>query len=337
MPDEELLRAADQGRLRDADVLEQQARRMLRHRFSKELSEQFGQQWLGISGIRSAMPFPDLYPQFYNLKEFPGTLQQEVRLLFETIMVEDRSVLDFIDPGFTWMDKVAALFYGDVDRVPDKNSGTWRRYELADKNRGGVLGMAAPMLATSLANRTSPVLRGKWVLERLLAAPPPPPPPNVNNVLDAPVAEDHLSFRERLARHRADAACAACHRRMDPIGFGLENFDGIGAWREKDGPQTIDATGEFLDGTRFHGPSELKEILITKYRDDFLRCLTEKMLTYALGRKLDYYDAPAVAQIVEDLHRDDYRFSTLVVGIVRSEPFRFMTIPEPADQGAENE
>jgi hypothetical protein len=229
------------------------------------------------------------------------------------------------------MDKVAALFYGDVDRVPDRFSGTWRRYELTDKRRGGVVGMAAPMLATSLANRTSPVLRGKWVLERLLAAPPPPPPPNVNNVLDSPVAEDHLSFRQRLERHRADAACASCHRRMDPIGFGLENYDAIGAWREKEGQQTIDATGEFLDGTRFHGPAELKEILLTQYRDDFLRCLTEKMLTYALGRKLDYYDAPAVAQIVEDLHRDDYRFSTLVVGIVRSEPFRFMITPQPAD------
>jgi hypothetical protein len=326
MPDDELLRLADQGRLRDPDVLEAQTRRLLRHRFSKELGEQFGMQWLELTGIRAAMPFPDLYPNFYRMKYLPEAMQQEALLLFETILVEDRSVLDFLDPGFSWLNATLIDFYGIDVAGADVPSGIfWKRYELPDQRRGGVLTMGGTMLATSLSARTSPVNRGRWVLDALLGMPPSPPPPNVAELDDTPPAEGSLSLRERLERHRADPACASCHRRMDGLGLGLENFDAIGAWREKetDGSPPIDATGTLPDGTPFDGPEQLKQLLTLRFRDEFLQGLTEKMMTYALGRKVEYTDAPAVAEIVEQLKRDEHRFSTLVVGIVRSEPFRY--------------
>jgi hypothetical protein len=180
------------------------------------------------------------------------------------------------------------------------------------------------MLATSLAARTSPVKRGQWVLDALLGAPPPPPPDNVEQLDETAAAAESLSLRERLERHRSDPSCASCHRRMDGIGFGLENFDAIGAWRDREANgRAIDASGTLADGASFDGVVQLKELLVTKRRGEFLRCLTEKMMTFALGRKLEYSDDAAVANIVEQLERDDYRFSSLVVGIVRSEPFRF--------------
>lgn len=324
MSDEELGRLADEGKLRDPDVLEAQARRMLRHRFSKELGKQFGMQWLGLNGIRGAMPFPDRYPDFYRLKYLPEAMQTEALLLFETILVEDRSVLDFLDPGFTWLNETMIRYYGlDVKGTEAPSSIFWQRYELPDMRRGGVLTMGGTMLATSLAERTSPVKRGQWVLDTLLGAPPPPPPPAVEELDKTAAAAENLTLRERLERHRADPGCASCHRHMDGIGFGLENFDAIGKWREKDGGKPIDARGALADGTSFDGVVELKELLVTKRRDEFLRALTEKMLTFALGRKIEYSDAPAVARIVDQLKKDNYRFSTLVAGIVRSEPFRY--------------
>jgi hypothetical protein len=341
LPDEELFRLADQGKLRDPAILEAQARRMLRHRYSKELGEQFGMQWLGLTSIRAAMPFPDRYPDFYRLKYLPEAMQQEALLLFETILVEDRSVLDFLDPGFTWLNETLLRFYDlDLESAERPSTIFWQRYPLADKRRGGVLTLGGTMLATSLAARTSPVKRGQWVLDALLGAPPPPPPPKVEKLDDTPAAVEPLSLRKRLERHRADPSCASCHRHMDGIGFGLENYDAIGAWREKDGGKPIDATGTFADGTPFNGPVELKQLLVLKRRDEFLRCLTEKMMTYALGRKLEYSDTPAVARIVEQLKRDNYRFSTLVVGIVSSEPFRYAKVesrPGPGAQSGESQ
>lgn len=333
MPDEELFRLADAGRLRDPDALEEQARRMLRHRFSKELGQQFGMQWLQVSGIRSAMPFPDLYPEFYRMKYLPEAMQDEALLLFETILIEDRSVFDFLDPGFTWLNGTLFEFYGlDSTGLAAPSRQFFERYALPDKRRGGILTMAGPLLATSLATRTSPVNRGKWVLETVLGAPPPPPPGNVPDLDNTPVAEEHLSLRERLERHSADPACASCHRRMDPLGVGLENYDAIGAWRERDGDQPIDAAGALGDDADFNGPVELKEFLMTRYREDFRYCLTEKMLTYALGRKLEPTDTVAVSEIVERLKQNDDRFSELVVGIVRSEPFRFLPVAAESDQ-----
>jgi hypothetical protein len=297
---------------------------MLRHRFSKELGEQFGMQWLGLNGIRGAMPFPDLYPDFYRAKYLPEAMQMEALLLFETILVEDRSVLDFLDPGFTWLNETMIRHYGlDVKGAEAPSSIFWQRYELPDRRRGGVLTMGGTMLATSLAERTSPVKRGQWVLDTLLGAPPPPPPAAVEELDKTAAAADNITLRERLERHRADPSCASCHRHMDGIGFGLENFDAIGKWRAKDAGKPIDAKGTLADGTSFDGVVELKQLLVTKRRDEFLRALTEKMMTFALGRKLEYSDAPAVAQIVDQLKKDNYRFSTLVAGIVRSEPFRY--------------
>jgi hypothetical protein len=324
MPDEELFRLAEEGKLRDPDVLEAQARRMLRHRYSKELGEQFGMQWMGVTGIRSAMPFPDLYPEFYKLKYISEALQLEALLLFETILVEDRSVLEFIDPGFTWMNGTLIGFYDlDVDAA-GASSLFWQRYELPDKRRGGVLTLGGTMLATSLAARTSPVKRGQWVLDSLLGAPPPPPPANVEQLDESAEVAESLSLRERLEQHRSDPSCASCHRRMDGIGFGLEHFDAIGKWRDtEENGKPINAAGTLADGTTFDGVVELKELLVTERRDEFLRCLTEKLMTFALGRKLEYSDDAAVAKIVEQLKRDDLRFSSLVVGIVRSEPFRY--------------
>lgn len=333
MPDEELFHLADMEQLHDPEVLEAQARRMLRHRFSKELGEQFGMQWLQIGGIRSAMPFPDLYPEFYQMKYLPEVMQQEALLLFETILIEDRSVLDFIDPGFSWLNGTLIEFYGlDLEDASGGSRLFWNRYELSDKRRGGILTMGGPLLATSLATRTSPVNRGKWVLETLLGAPPPPPPDNVPSLEDTPVVEAQLSLRERLERHSADPACSSCHRRMDPLGAGLENYDAIGAWRELDGGLPVASGGSLGSNAEFQGPVELKELLVTRYREDFLYCLTEKMLTFALGRKLEPIDTPAVAEIVERLQQNDHRISELVVGIVRSEPFRFMRVAGTPDQ-----
>jgi hypothetical protein len=221
------------------------------------------------------------------------------------------------------MNRTLVDFYGiEVKGAEAPDSLFFRRYPLADDRRGGVLTMGGTMLATSLAARTSPVKRGKWVLDNLLGAPPPPPPPNVEELDQTAAAADTLSLRERLERHRSNPSCASCHRRMDPLGFGLENFDAIGAWRDKDGSLALDTSGTLPDGTTFRGPAELRKLLVTQYRDDFLRCLTEKMMTYALGRKLEFADAPAIDQIVDQLKRNDHRFSTLVVGIIRSEPFR---------------
>jgi hypothetical protein len=322
MPDEELLRLADEGKLREGEVLEAQARRMLRHRHSKELGEQFGMQWMGLTAIRSAMPFPDRYGEFYRLKYLSEAMQLEALLLFETILIEDRSLLDFLDPGFTWMNSTLIGFYELDIEGAEPSSIFWQRYELPDKRRGGVLTLGGTMLATSLAARTSPVKRGQWVLDALLGAPPPPPPDNVEQLDETAAAAESLSLRERLERHRSDPSCASCHRRMDGIGFGLENFDAIGAWRDDENGKPIDAAGKLADGASFDGVVELKRLLVTQRRDEFLRCLTEKMMTFALGRKLEYADDPAVAQIVEQLAQDEYRFSSLVVGIVRSEPFR---------------
>jgi len=333
MPDDELMRLADEGKLRDYEVLEAQVRRMLRSPKAKELAENFALQWLQISNLQGAMPAPDLFPEFYRLKYLPHALRQEALLLFETIMVEDRSVIELVDAEYTWINGTLSRFYGiDEEYGRQRNSGLfWKRYPLPDDRRGGVLTMAGPLLAMSNSTRTNPVKRGKWVLETLLGDPPPPPLANVPDLDETPAAEDGLSLRDKLERHRADPNCAVCHRRMDALGLGLENYDAIGAWRETEGPVKIDPTGTLADGKTFQGPEELKEILATSRKSQFYRCLSEHLLTYALGRPLDYYDRAAVSEIVERLERDDGRFSTLAVATVMSYPFRHMNAPEVKD------
>ena len=329
-PDDELLRLAEAGQLRDPAVLEAQARRMLRSRKAKELSENFALQWLQVKNIVGAMPDPDRFPQYYRGKNLPEALRQEPLLLFETILVEDRSVLELVDADYSWVNLSLGMFYGldpAAAGLPD-NSLFWVRAPLPDKRRGGVLTMGATLLATSSSARTSPVKRGKWILETILGAPPPPPLDNVPDLDSTPAAEDGLALREKLARHRSDAACASCHQRMDPLGLSLENYNAIGVWRDHEGPLPIDATGTLSDGSRFSGPAELKQLVVEKRRDDFVRCLTQHMLTYALGRKLEHYDLGSIHQIARRVADDDYRLSRLVVEIALSYPFRYLKAAE---------
>ncbi len=333
MPDRELFHFADRGQLTQSAILEKQTRRMLRHRYAHELAERFGLQWLKVENIRSAMPDPERFPRFYKLKYLPHQMRLEVLYFFETMIAEDRSVLEFIDADWTWATPLMADFYGfEPGRARERNSIMyWKRYALPDRNRGGVLTMAGPLMATSMTTRTSPVLRGKWILETIFNNPPPPPLPNVPDLDDTPVAADTATLRERLEAHRADPACSACHALLDPVGFGLENFNAIGEWRDRDGTQAIDAKGTMTDGSSFNGPAEMKKLFIDTRCDDFLRGLTEQMMIYALGRPIEYYDAAAVEQIVTDLKRDEFRFSTLIVGIVKSYPFRYLKVTQKAE------
>ena len=329
-PDDELLRLAEEGRLRDPAVLEAQARRMLRSRKAKELAENFALQWLQVKNIVGAMPDPDRFPQYYRGKNLPEALRQEALLLFETILVEDRSVLELVDADYSWVNLSLGTFYGldpAQTGLPD-NSLFWVRAPLSDKRRGGVLTMGATLVVTSSPARTSPVKRGKWILETILGAPPPPPMDNVPDLDSTPAAEDGLALREKLARHRSDAACASCHQRMDPLGLSLENYDAIGVWRDREGALPIDASGTMSDGSRFSGPAELKQLIVENRRDDFVHCLTEHMLTYALGRKLEHYDLRTTHEIARRVADDDYRLSRLVVEIVGSYPFRYLKTAE---------
>ena len=330
MPDEELLRLAGEGRLREPAVLKQQARRMLKSPKAKELAENFAVQWLQIGAVEGAMPDPDRFPQFQRTKLLPAAMKQEALLHFETILAEDRSILELIDADFAWLNSTLADFYGvDPGASQVRNSSLfWKRYRLTDRRRGGVLTMGAPLVATSNSTRTSPVKRGKWILETLLGAPPPPPLANVPDLDNTPPAEDGISLREKLERHRADPNCASCHRRMDPLGLALENYDAIGAWRDKDGPLAVDASATLADGTAFTGPIGLKDLLVNERRGDFVRCFSEHLLTYALGRKVEHFDAPAIVEIGDAVVKDDYRMSRMIVEVVQSYPFRHVRASE---------
>ncbi|MGH7194963.1 MAG: DUF1588 domain-containing protein, partial [Candidatus Saccharimonadales bacterium] len=241
----------------------------------------------------------------------------ETKLFFASIIDEDRSVLDLIDADYTFLNERLARHYG-ILRITGPE---FRRVQLTDRDRGGVLTQASVLTVTSNPTRTSPVKRGKWVLEQLLGAPPPPPPPGAGELKDDEQVALTGSVRQRTEQHRANPACASCHALMDPLGFGLENFDAVGAWRDRDGAFFVDASGELVDGSKFKGPQELKAILKAK-KDDFARCFAEKMLTYALGRGLEPYDKCTVDDVVAGLAKHGYKFSTLIQQIVASDPFQ---------------
>ena len=249
-----------------------------------------------------------------NLRQ---SLRRETELFFTSIMQEDRSVVDLLTADYTFVNERLARHYG----IPGIYGDRFRRVPVTDDRRRGLLGHGSVLTVTSYATRTSPVLRGKWVLENLLSAPPPPPPPNVPD-LDETASSEGLSIRERLVKHRANPACASCHARMDPYGFGLENFDAIGRWRtrEADG-QAIDASATLPDGTSFNGPSELRATILRR-PEEFVKTFTRKLLTYGVGRGLEASDEPIVRRIVSQAARDGYRFSSIIVGIATSEPFR---------------
>ena len=318
IPDDELLNVAVAGRLRDAGVLEQQVRRMLADARSQTLASNFAAQWLFLRDVAVKTPSPRFFPDFdLSLTQ---DFQRETELFLESVFHEDRSVLDLLRANYTFVNERLARHYG----IRNVFGTHFRRVTYGDDSpRRGLLGHGSILLLTSYANRTSPVLRGKYVLSNVLGAPPPPPPPNIPAlVTEARDSGKRLSMRESMAQHRTNPACANCHARMDPIGFALDNFDAVGKWRTVDESGTpIDASGVFPDGTTFDGVTGLQQLLLRR-PEQFVRTLTENLLTYALGRSLAYYDAPTVRTIVREAGRGDYRLSSLVMGIVTSTPFQ---------------
>jgi hypothetical protein len=278
------------------------------------LVSNFAGQWLHLRNVETVKPDPVVFPFDEALRQ---SFLTETGLLVSSIFREDRSLLDLLSADYTFVNQRLAEHYG----MPRIYGSQFRRVTLADENRRGLLGHGSVLTVTSYPNRTSVVQRGKWILENLLGTPPPPPPPDVPELKAAPHGKV-LSMREQMQVHRANAICAACHGRMDPIGFALENYDGVGRWRTEDAGAPIDASGTLPDGTEFQGPAGLSRLLLTKYRDDFVRTATEKLLTYALGRGVEYYDFPTIRSITHDASRDNYRISSWILAIVKSTPFQ---------------
>ena len=315
MPDQELFQLAERGELRKPNVLQEQVARMLSDSKSRALVDNFAEQWLNLRMLDELTPDPNAFPNFdAALRE---DMKQESLLVFEAVMGEDRSLLDFLDADFTFMNERLAQHYG-VDGI---QGSQFQQVSLNPQQRAGILTHASILTLTSNPDRTSPVKRGKWIMENILGEKAPPPPPGVPELEETQKGNPNASLREQLELHRTDPGCASCHRTMDTLGFGFENFDATGRWRDKDGEVPIDSSGELPSGETFAGPTELVRLLKER-RPEFTRCLTEKMLTYALGRGLEYYDQCAVDAILGRLAQNDYRFSELVLGIVNSQPFQ---------------
>ncbi len=316
LPDDQLLDLATRGALRQPAVLEQQIQRMVADPRADALVTNFGGQWLYLRNMRAKAPDPRRFPEFDdNLRE---AFQRETELFLASQIREDRSVLDLLTANYTFVNQRLARHYG----IPKVYGDHFRRVTLSDGTRGGLLGQGSILTVTSQPTRTSPVLRGKWILENFLGAPPPPPPPNVPDLEEAGVGGKPASLRERLEQHRKSPACSTCHAQMDPLGFALENFDAIAKWRTTDETKTpIDASGVLPDGTRFEGVAGLRSALLAR-REQFVGTVTQKLFTYALGRGLEYYDMPAVRAIVRDAAVHDYRWSAIITGIITSTPFQ---------------
>jgi hypothetical protein len=317
IPDDELLDVAARGRLHEPKILEQQVRRMLADSKSAALTSNFAGQWLYLRELASVQT---------SAKEFDDNLRQafrrETEMLFESIVREDRSVVDLINADYTFVDERLARHYG----IPNIHGSYFRRVALdSNSPRRGLLGQGSMLTVTSVSTRTSPVQRGRWILENLLGTPAPVPPPGIDTNLEKdPEAVKATSLRQRLEAHRANPVCASCHKIMDPIGFGLENFDLIGGWRERDGRTPVDSSGQLVDGTKLSGPADLRQALLGR-SDAFVTTATEKLFTYALGRPVHYDDMPTVRSIVRRGAGNGYRFSSLVLGVVESAPFQMKT------------
>lgn len=321
IPDDELLDHAIAGRLKEPDVLENQVRRMLTDPKAESLVTNFADQWLYLRNLESISPDQRLFPDFDdNLRQ---AFRKETELFFQSVLVEDRSVLDLLKADYTFLNERLAEHYG----VPHVFGSRFRRVELDPEfNRGGILRHGSVLTVTSYATRTAPTIRGNWILENIVGTPPPPPPPDVPALEDKPL-DINLSMRERLAEHRANPNCASCHDIMDPVGFALENFDAVGRWRSFDQGRPIDAAGGLPDGSEFSGVARLEEGLLER-PELFVRTLSEKLLTYALGRGVESYDAPAIRQVVRDAKADDYTFSSIILGLVKSVPFQMRAVPD---------
>jgi mono/diheme cytochrome c family protein len=316
-PDDELLDLAERGALEDPGVLDAQVRRLLAADRSSSLVTSFAFQWLKLRGLEELDPDAILFPNFDD--SLRRAFRREIELFVESVLREDRSVVDLLTADHTFLNERLALHYG----IADVRGERFRRVALADTNRWGLLGKGGVLMATSYANRTAPVLRGAWILETLLGTPPAAPPPDVEGFPENKEGEKARSVREIMEQHRAKPSCNSCHGVMDPLGFALENFDAIGEWRNVDryAGTPIDASGQLVDGTPVGSPADLWRAL-TQRPDQFVQTLTERLMTYALGRTVEYYDMPAVRQIVRDAAREHYRFSALVTGIVKSAPFQ---------------
>ena len=317
VPDAELVTAASNGALKTQRGIDAQVRRMLDDARAEALATRFGGQWLRLQDIKKNRPDPLLYPQWDDT--LADAFRRETELFFDSLVREDRPVLDLLSADYTFVNERIAKHYG----IPNVMGNQFRRVTLADPARRGVLGHGSILQLTSIADRTSPVLRGKWVMEVLLGTPPPPPPPNVPDLEQTnAVREDRLlSVRERMEQHRANPACNSCHKVIDPLGLALENFDPSGKWRIKDLGVPVDPTGVMYDGTPISGPADLREALL-KHKDAILLSFTESLLTYALGRQVEYYDMPTVRAIVRDAAKNDNRFSSFISGVVNSQAFR---------------
>jgi hypothetical protein len=299
-------------------MLSRQVTRMLADPKAEALVANFAGQWLQLRNVRSVQPNSNLFPDFDdNLRQ---AFRRETELLFQSLIQEDRSVVDLLTADYTFVNERLAKHYG----IPNVYGSHFRKVTITNDARRGLLGKGGLLMVTSRADRTAPVLRGKWVLENVLGTPPPPPLPNVPP-LEGSTEEAPKTLRERMERHRASPTCAGCHKLMDPIGFSLENFDAIGAWRTREGGVPLNASGQLADGTAIDGVVALRNAILAR-PDVFVRTLTEKLMTYALGRGLQYYDMPVVRDIVRKAERQDYRFSGIIMGIVNSPAFQMRVV-----------
>ena len=323
IPDDALLDLAERGKLSDPAALEAQVRRMLSDPRANALVSNFAGQWLYLRNVQKIWPNPDVYPDFdANLRD---AFQRESELFFQSMLKEDKSVLDLIDADYTFLNERLARHY----QIPNVYGSHFRRVALNDENRKGLLGQGSILTVTSYATRTAPTIRGKWLLENILGTPPPPPPPNVPSLALKTGSDGKLlTMRQQMEEHRANPACASCHKVMDPLGFALENFDATGKWRERDGSSKIDASGVTPDGFALNGPEDLRDYLMSR-PDQFATTVTEKLLTYALGRGMEEYDYPVIRKIVRETAPGNYKWSSLVVAIAKSTPFQMRRSREP--------
>jgi hypothetical protein len=327
-PDEKLVTLASQGKLRDPAVLEQQVKRMLADPRSEAVTANFADEWLHLRGLDDVIPDSDVFPDFtHNLGH---AMKREIELLFESVMHEDRNVFDLMTANYTFVDEVLAKHYG----IPNVLGSRFQRVTLTDPNRFGLLGKGGILVTTALPNRTSPVARGKYVLEVLIGTPPPTPPPNVPPLKEPGNFEKMLTVRERMEQHRKVEPCRSCHQIMDPIGMALENFDPVGLWRSRDGGSSIDPSGQMYDGSPLSGPVSVRQAVLN-HSEAFARNFTEQLLSYGLGRLVDYQDMPVVRSIADEAAKKNNRFSAFVLGVVKSPSFQMSRNNETTEREAQ--
>jgi hypothetical protein len=326
-PDAELIAVAESGDLTDSDVLEEQTRRMLADPRAESLATRFASQWLRLQDLEKIHPDAQLYPYYDNT--LAEAMDRETELLFHNIVQEDKNIFDLLTADYTFVNERLARHYG----LPDVTGPHFRKVPIADANRRGLLGHASILMMTSHANRTSPVLRGKWVMEVLLGSPPPPPPPNIPAFEETDAATDgrELTTRERMEQHRANPSCSSCHNVIDPIGLALDNFDVTGAWRIKENGMEIDASGQLYDGSPINGPADLRNAILSR-PSVFVRTFARNMMAYALGRRVEYFDMPTIREIEADASENGYKMSSFIIGVVQSPAFRMSKVEAVADE-----